>query len=144
MRTSFIGRGPEAHTARTDLVQRTPLISLESSELPGDAWSDVIHETDLTVMTTTEDGWPETERLAADIGRVLDVASFKSRRHGILLIGAIDGATFEALRRREDLCWYAHADTVGSPVHCDDLEGQRTLERLLGTPSCGPLLAVAA
>lgn len=143
MRVSFIGRGPEAHTARTTLVQRTHLLSMERPGTGG-VWSEAIHATDLTVLTTTDDGWPDHDGLEDAVAAILDVASFKSRRHGILFVGPLEGADLEALRRREDLCWYAHTDALGAPVHCDDLEGQRALERLLAVPTQGVRIAVAA
>ena len=84
---------------------------------------------------------PSASQIAAYTG--LHLAAHTGDAAAIRRLAA-DGADLEALRRREDLCWYAHTDALGAPVHCDDLEGQRALERLLGIATQGVRIAVAA
>lgn len=104
------------------------VVSARDVHLPSPLWQEMIHGTDVSFVTTTEEGWPL--HLGDTIQAVLDVAGFKSRRHGIVLLGDLDARTLEALRQREDLCWYAHAPSPDAPFLCDDLEGQRILARL--------------
>lgn len=131
MRVSFIGRGPEAHAGR-EALQDHFLVSARDPQLPASLWEEMIHSTDVSVLTTTEEGWPL--HLHPTVGAILDVAGFKSRRHGILFVGDLDPAALHALRQREDLCWYAHAPSLDGPFACDDLEGQRILARLGHVP----------
>ena len=128
MHISFIGRGPEAHVGRQEFQQQGLVVSARDHHVPESVWKEMIHGTELTVVTTTEEGWPL--HLPPTVAAILDVAGFKSRRHGILFLGPLDPMALQQLKQREDLSWFAHAPELDGPVTCEDLAGLRTLARL--------------